>query len=276
MEVVKFKRFIDNSTSKSFLAKCSDGRDWIIRCKKKDKNSKRLLSEYIAGNLAKSFGINHPEVMLVKIPSKIMSIINSYGDIYDGNCLFGVATLFVQNLKKVKAPKVNSFLDPEFPQVNIKHLSIELSGVKNFEQLYGLKVFSHWIYLSDYHKYENLQITSNNEIIFLDFDLSFESNDDSWGILPEYSFIRVNTNQAPFWEGYTDNVEPFNFWLNKLNELSKIDCLNQLEILPHCWNVPDNYVTNVFNYIFNNRHKFIEEFIHGIEFHRDSKSLNTN
>ena len=111
--------------------------------------------------------------------------------------------------------------------------------------------------------------------MFLDFDLSFESNENSWGILPEYSFIRINTNQAPYWEGYTDDIKPFQFWLDKLIELSLQKFLSQVESLPTCWGVPDNYFTNTFNFIFNNRNHFVEEFKRGIDFHRESNSLNS-
>jgi hypothetical protein len=276
MEAIQFIRFIENSTANSFLAKCSDSRYWVIRCKKKDKNSKRLFSEYIAGSLGAKFGINHPEVRLVKIPSNFIAILNGYDNIFDENCSVGVGSLYIQNLKKIMAPQGKSFLDPTFSQTNIEHLKKELSGVKNFAQIYGLKVFSHWIYLSDYHKYENLQVTLDNEIMFLDFDLSFESNENSWGILPEYSFIRINTNQAPYWEGYTNDIGPFQYWLDKLIELSKQQFVNRLEVLPISWCVPDNYLDNTINYIFNNRSKFIEEFKRGIDFHRELNSLNEN
>jgi hypothetical protein len=276
MEAIQFIKFIENSTSKSFLAKCSDSRYWVIRSKKKDKNSKRLFSEYIAGTLAENFGINHPKVKLVKIPSKIVSILNGYDNIFDENCSVGVASLYIKNLKKIMAPKVKSFLEPTFPQINIEHLQKELSDVKNFEQIYGLKVFSHWIYLTDYHKYENIQVTADNKIMFLDFDLSFESNENSWGRLPEYSFIKINTNQASFWEGYTDDIKPFQYWLDKLIELSPQEFLNKLEALPICWGVPKNYLENICDYIFKNRGIFIEEFKRGIDFHRELKSLKEN
>ena len=276
MEAIQFIRFIEKSTANSFLAKCSDSRYWVIRCKKKDKNSKRLFSEYIAGSLAENFGISHPEVRLVKIPYEIMRLLNGFDNIFDENCTVGVASLYIENLKKIRAPKVKSFLDPTFPQINIEHLKTELSSVKNFEQIYGLKVFSHWIYLSDYHKYENLQVTPNNEIMFLDFDLSFESNESSWGSLPEYSFIKINTNQAPYWEGYTNDIKPFQYWLDKLIELSSQEFLNKLEVLPTCWAVPNNYFDNIIDYIFSNRIKFIEEFKRGIDFHRELNSLSEN
>ena len=184
MEVIEFIEFVENSSANSFLAKCSDGKLWIVRCKKKDKNSKRLFSEYVAGILAEKYGISHPQVILVKVPSKFISMLNNYNNIFDENCLVGVATFFIEELRRVKGPKVKSFLDTTFPNVNIEYLKKELSEVKNFEQLYALKVFSHWIYLSDYHKYENLQITSSNKIIFLDFDLAFSSDDNSWGDIP--------------------------------------------------------------------------------------------
>jgi hypothetical protein len=37
MEVEGLKEFIIHSTSKSFIALCGNGREWVIRCKKKTK-----------------------------------------------------------------------------------------------------------------------------------------------------------------------------------------------------------------------------------------------
>jgi len=276
MEVIEFIEFVENSSANSFLAKCSDDKLWIVRCKKKDKNSKRLFSEYVAGILAEKYGISHPQVNLVKVPSKFISMLNNYNNIFDEHCFVGVATFFIEELRRVKGPKVKSFLDPTFPKVNIEYLKKELSEVKNFEQLYALKVFSHWIYLSDYHKYENLQITSSNKIIFLDFDFAFSSDDNSWGNIPEYDFIRINTNQAPFWEGLTDKLKPFTIWLEKLGNLSSDNILNKIQELPECWNIPEKYLKDLLNFMFNNRDKFIEEFKHSVDFQKDLKAFNAN
>ena len=160
--------------------------------------------------------------------------------------------------------------------VNIEYLKKELSEVKNFEQLYALKVFSHWIYLSDYHKYENLQITSSNKIIFLDFDLAFSSDDNSWGDIPEYDFIRINTNQAPFWEGLTAELKPFIIWLEKLGDLSIDNILDKIKELPEFWNIPEMYLKDLLNFMFNNRDKFIEEFKHSVDFQKDLNAFNAN
>jgi hypothetical protein len=61
-----------------------------------------------------------------------------------------------------------------------------------------MKDFTDWINLSDYHKYENLCIHSNDTIIFLDFDLAFSSNNGSWEILEKYESNAMISHQAPF------------------------------------------------------------------------------
>ena len=196
MEVTEFKSFFEGSSAKCFRALCDDGKDWVIRCKKKNKNSKRLFSEYVAGKLAIEFGINRPDCKVVKIPNTFMKKLNGFENIFDENCSYGVATLFINNLNSFKPPKTKSYLDKDFSKINFDFITKEMSGVKNFEQIYALKVFSHWIYLSDYHKYENLKITQDKKIVFLDFDLSFESNEGSWGRMPDYSYIKIKLHSC--------------------------------------------------------------------------------
>ena len=67
IDVKEIKYFIKNSTSNSFVARCSDNGDWVVRMKKQGKNSKRLFSEYVAGKLAQEFGISRPAVSLVRL-----------------------------------------------------------------------------------------------------------------------------------------------------------------------------------------------------------------
>jgi len=91
--------------------------------------------------LTNEFGINHPETRIVRIPESICEELNSYDNVFDENCPYGVATLYIENLTSVRPPNVTTYFGSEFRRINFNHMIKELSNVKNFEQLYGLKVF---------------------------------------------------------------------------------------------------------------------------------------
>lgn len=269
LELKEKKYFINNSTSLSFLAECSDNAEWVIRLKKKGKNSKRLFSEYLAGKLARYFGISRPRVSLVKLNQSSFYLINSDENLFDSECKYGVAVEYIKELFDIGTPTVDSFLNDEFPQKNVEFLNKKLQGSPNFDQIFGLKVFSHWIYLNDYHKYENLKTDKNRRIYFLDFDLAFSSNYGEWEVLELYDWIKIRTDQAPFWEGYTDKIELFEKWLERLIQLNPQKFVLTLDSIPECWGVPENYLTNTLDFIFGNRNLYVKEFRHAIEFNKE-------
>ncbi len=271
IDVKELKYFIKNSTSNSFVAKCADNRDWVIRLKKQGKNTKRLFSEYVAGKLAQEFGIRRPAVSLVRLSKSNYSKINSKEKLFDNKCNIGVGSKYIEGLDDIGMPQTGSFLSKDFPEINRKFILRVLNGSPNFEQIFGLKVFSHWIYLSDYHKYENLKVNSDKRINYLDFDLAFSSNYGEWGELQPYDWINIQTDQAPFWEGFTYEIEPFENWLKKLIKLDLHRVILSLDPIPDCWDVPENYLINTLEFIFNNRNQFIEEFRHAIDFKKQTK-----
>lgn len=276
LELKETKYFFNNSTSLSFLGECSDNTEWVIRLKKKGKNSKRLFSEYLAGKLAIHFGICRPRVSLVKLKESNYSLINLDENFFDSECKYGVAVEYIRDLFDIGTPDVGSFPTDEFSQKNVEFLNKKLQGSPNFDHIFGLKVFSHWIYLNDYHKYENLKIDKNRKIYFLDFDLAFSSNYGEWEVLEPYDWIKIQTDQAPFWEGFTDKIELFEKWLEKLLQLNLQKFVLTLDSIPECWGIPENYLTNTLNFIFSNRNLFVEEFRHAIDFKKESNQSHKN
>ncbi len=271
IDVKEVKYFIKNSTSNSFVTRCTDNRDWVIRLKKQGKNSKRLFSEYVAGTLAQEFGISRPPVSLVRLSKSNYSKVNSKEKLFDDKCNIGVGSKYIKGLDDIGMPQTKSFLNKDFSEINRKFILKILEGSPNFEQIFGLKVFSHWIYLSDYHKYENLKVNRDKQIYFLDFDLAFSSNNGEWEELQPYDWINIQTDQASFWEGFTYEIEPFENWFTKLLQLDLHRIILNLGRIPDCWGVPENYLIDTLKFIFSNRNNFIEEFRHAIDFKKQSK-----
>ncbi|MBU0561439.1 MAG: hypothetical protein KKG93_17935 [Bacteroidetes bacterium] len=264
--VKEILEFIESSSAKSFIAICNDDEKWVIRLKKKDKNAKRLLSSYLAGILAKFFDINHPAVSLATIGDDLMTNLVGKVNIFDFDCAIGVGSKYIEDLSSIQAPKTDSFLSPDFPEINRKYLIETLSQSPNFNQIYGIKVFSHWIYLSDYHKYENFKINKKNQIYFLDFDLSFSSSIGEWGDLEQYDYLKMYSNQAPFLEGFTYDISQFEEWLNKLEKLDHDLISSSIDKIPDCWKIPERYLKNTLNFLFTNRKFLVEEFTNAIAF----------
>ena len=251
MKILNVIGFIESSSARIFRAECSDGNQWVIRCKKKDKNSRRLFSEYVGGVLAQSLGIYHPPVKLVDVPSSILQIINKSENIFDEECTKAVATLYIEGLEEI-------------------NLSLEdIFHFRNSNHIYGYILFIFWVHLSDYYKQENVQRAPNNEIVFLDFDLAFSSNIEEWGNLPEYDDLRIAINQPEFLERFTNKLAPFEEWLKRLLKFSKNATLNNIGTLPDCWQLPLNYLNRIIDFLFDNRSRFIQEFKSSIELKRN-------
>ena len=265
----RFDRFLENGSSKYFVAKCDDGKEWVIRIKKKDKNSKRLFSEYLAGLLALEFGLNRPLVKLVEIDSVIYTELKDCLDIFDENCLIGTATEFVNDIRHISSPPNINYSDSNYPQKNLEYLTKLITDKTQFSQLYAMKVFSEWIVLKDFHKYENLLLSQNHEVYFLDFDLAFMSDGPSdWNDPLKYDWIRMSRHQAPFWEGIIENEQVYAEHMERLLALKK-ESIN-IDSLPSCWQVPSDYLMRLLDFIFNNRESFIDGFKHPYEFRNDS------
>lgn len=262
---------IHNSSLNKFVAECDDGSLWVILLKKQNdfRSSRRLFSEYIASILAKEFGINTHDVSLVKIEFED-HILNSISeDSFDKYCNVGVATKFIEseNFKELyKRYKLS---------LNTKSTPFEIANEilrdsSNFNQLYGMKVFLHWIYLDDYHKCDTLLVDKQKKIFFCDFNMAFRNyhfpfldgnQSDIWSNLSDYSCENINftRNHYCFDELITD-LNNYEEWFQRLRSINENVINSIIGILPQCWDIPNNYQSDTINFIFSNRDKYIDEF----------------
>jgi len=264
IEAKQIKELIQNSTSKLFKASCDDNLDRIIRLKLKGDNSvwdfssKRLFSSYLAGKLANEFGINSPSVTLVKvnIDKELYMALKAEKEWFDKDCDIGVASEHIELTNRSKTFKDNN----EF-------IFLLKSKKDYIEQIYGMKVFLHWIYLEDYGKNENLQFNQQNKLYFLDFDMAFKnsSSQDIWSNLQDYNWIKIQPDHPKYFEGFTDDIKPFEKWLEKLLKLDYARIDSNIGQLPDCWNLPMNYRKNILDFLFSNRENFVTKFKSAIE-----------
>ena len=257
-------KIIKNSTAKGFLAECNDGNLWFVRCKKIDKNSKRLFSTYLSHILGLEFKLSVPEVSIVKLDKTFIERLNKNSIVFDIDCCMGVATKFIPNLVKMRKPKSKS---------NYEYLKSKLSFI-NLKQIYGIKIFAHWIFLSDYYKSENIQISKNNNIYFLDFDMAFLSNYGDWGPLPEYEYRRCVNNPAPFMEGFSGDIVPMEEWFDNMQKINYISVIEKTLTIPKCWEVPEGYLYETLSHLFFYRSIFIKEFKRAIEYNINRNNYN--
>lgn len=253
MEILDLYDFIENSSARIIKVVCSDGNQWVIRCKKQKKNSRRLFSEYVSGILSQELGIYHPRVQIVDVPLGMFKNINSKEKLFDEKCLKSVATLYIEGLEEFSLTSEN------------------ILYFINSNQIFGYILFIFWINLSDYYKQENIQRTPNNELVFLDFDLAFSSHAGEWGNLPDYDDLKIAINQPSFLEPFTTEIKPFEKWIDKLLDMSKTVVLKKIGLLPDCWQIPSNYMNSCIDFIFDNRSRFIQEFKNSIGIKRNLK-----
>lgn len=278
MLVVKnVKYLVPNSSLNKFVAECSDGLDWVIHLKDNHiTSSKRLFSEFFTSKLAKEFGINVPDVSLVNISidDNILESLQINESYFDSNCDIGVASRFIESKTLSNLFKLSGITSEN--RINNRDKVIDiLKQSPNFNHIYGMKVFLHWIYLGDYHKGDTLQIDTHKRIIFYDFNLAFMNSsypffngsfNDIWCELKEYSYQNIKFNRFNFSFDYVlDDISYFEEWFDKLREISKEKIYSELEKMPKCWEVPNNYLNNLFNFIFESREKYLQEFVFAVK-----------
>lgn len=262
IEVKEAKDFIKNSSLKKFRAKCSDGTDRVILLKQKEKiySAKTLLSEYLIGKLAHEFGINTPDVSLIKMNNNLYNSLGDKTKLFDLTCNIGVASDYIE----LDLPNPNEFYD------FLKNNKIYSN------QIYGMKLFMCWIYLGDYHKGDVLQFDQQGKLYFLDFNMAFEnrsksyyngSYDDIWSQLENYNQYKIKSilnSLAKFWNQFPNDDSCFEKWFTKLMELDLDNFILTNTNIPKCWDVPPNYIQDILSFIFTNRDRFIKEFIAAI------------
>ena len=99
LKLVNFKEYCETGTSQCFLGSCNNKKDWIIRLKKKDYNSKRLISQYVASSLAKLIGISCPRSELIEVNFDLLTSLPKNYSEFDSDCNIGVSTIFIDDLK---------------------------------------------------------------------------------------------------------------------------------------------------------------------------------
>jgi hypothetical protein len=218
--------------------------------------------------LAELIGISCPHSIIINVDYTLLDQLPNIYIEFDKECNIGVGSMFISDLTPFPKPKnYNEILKSKtFKNINYDHLCNTISSNKQFSQLYGMKVFTDWINLSDYHKYENLCLHSNDTIIFLDFDLAFSSNNGSWEIPEKYESNAMISHQAPFWDGLIENKEVYNPWMENILHLSEDDIKYIFLQIPDCWEIPDIYITSLIDFLLNNRNQFITAFFSALDF----------
>jgi len=268
LQLAEFKYYFKKGTSQCFLGKCNEGNYWVIRLKKKDKNSKRLFSQYLASNLAQLIGISTPGSTLINVNLDLLEEFPAKFVEFDSDCSIGVGTRFIQDITPFPTPPdyPNSLRSKDFDEINIKHLNKFINSKTDFDQLYGMRVFTDWIKINDYHKYENLYINSKQNIIFIDFDIAFSTANGSFDLPENYDFIEMINHQAPFWEGLEEELSNYEEWFSRILNVSDSAVFEILNIIPTEWLIPNSYPESLMKFILNNRDHFISEFKHALDF----------
>lgn len=256
IEILEIRNDIPGSSANALHAISHDGTEWVLRLKKKDKNARRLMNEFVAAGLACRCGINRPKAVVAHIAEGLIP--SRHAELFTQQKQFGIAVEYIKNIKNVSPPEDNNPLLPDFPKINRNHLRPLYEQSDNLGQLYGYFVFSNWIQLADNYKYENLLIDQENNFVFLDMDCAFggarnecEMKEYEWHTIPKV---------APFLEGIIEDSVLCADWLNAVRSVS-IDYFQELvnEIRGKI-EFSENCVTQIGKFLFDQKEQFFSAF----------------
>ena len=74
---IKFEKFLDNGSTKPFLANCDRGESWVVKAYFQANDStpfilKSIFNEFISGALANIIGLPWPKVDIIQLDSQIL------------------------------------------------------------------------------------------------------------------------------------------------------------------------------------------------------------
>ncbi len=257
LTITHIEGLIPNSSAIALKAISEDGLSWVLRLKKINKNSRRLLNEYLAAGLAKAIGLNRPRAEVVYVPKGVVP--TELENVFSLTSQYGVATKFVHDLIHVFPPDPYEPNQSAFADTNAKHLSSLLCQSHNLSQLYGYFTFANWIQLEDNHKYENLCVDRNNNFVFLDMDAAFGGLDTKIS-LNQYEYYTISRS-APFLEGIILQYAECETWVERLKNLDSniLDVL--FKDLTLIGNIPNQDIETVKSTLFH----LIDEFVSALQ-----------
>jgi hypothetical protein len=256
IEIVKINEDLPQSSANALHAVCTEGRQWVLRLKKREKNARRLVNEFLAAGLACEVGIRRPSAEVALVSSGIIPA--RHQDLFGRANQFGIAIEFLNNIRHVSPPCNYNPCLPDFAVTNKLHLNELLKTGDNLDQFYGYHVFTNWIQLQDGGKYENLMIDENGHFVFLDMDFAFGGADNECE-MQDYNWYSIRP-VAPFLEGIITEKQLYERWLERINGVS-IELFRELvsqiegrlEFSPSC-------VERIEAILFDQREQFLSEF----------------
>lgn len=251
----KFIKRIDNATSRAFIGNDENGESWVIRPRLRKFSSKRLFNEYYSGKLGEEFNISRPTVELIKLD---IDVSNHFDEEIDYDSL-AVATKYNDFISSIELPPNSDCNSDEFPKVNVNYLTQIFGKDYDFEEFYAYRIFSAWICLEDYWKYNNLHLNKISlRPVFIDFDFSFKGAE--WSELPkEYIYYQMDSC-AFFLDGIITDIKRFEKYYEILKNIDKEKYQSMINSLPENWNIPNKFIVNLMNLLFEQRDLFIKEF----------------
>jgi hypothetical protein len=246
IEITGIERQLPRSSAKAFVARDSLDRLWVVRLKKTDKNAKRLVSEFLAGNLARLIGLRRPAVELVHLSGEVASTLDS--SVFSCEEQFGVGVEFLDSITRVDPPPFRAEADRTFAELNREHLSTFCEVEDNLDQLYGYFVVTNWLQIEDTHKYENLFTDEHRRFLFLDMDGAF----GGWEFTSSLSIREFYQIQKPisFLDGIVTDFDSCRPWLTKIESLASEDFLELASALEGKLPFPEKWPAEVANEIF--------------------------
>lgn len=262
MRCIRFKGFLSKGATRPFLAKTEQENVYVVKAHGNPLGTKALFNEYIAGLLAKEIGLAWPDVRIVRLSHEIIEILNQN----DFKILseWAVGIKYIEGLKEITWPENVNYSDPNFAERNAQYLMSLFPDLKTHDAFYGKAVFDNWILLGD-TTYDTLHKSAEGHPVFLDASialggLEWDENKLKWTmVIPDRSIYLV---------GYVSDLSKFVPWIDKVKRIGSANIEKILGEIPKDWNVPNNYIISISEFLASTDDDFLPMFQEWIEFEK--------
>ncbi|CAH1195054.1 hypothetical protein PAECIP111893_00604 [Paenibacillus plantiphilus] len=252
IQVTQYVKPLDG-WSRPHLMLCDDGNFYVIKLLSNPQGVKVLVNEFICSQLAKQLNLPIPEGKILFISKRV---INSH-----------------PTLKSVlqEGPHFGSRFIPSGIH---QPTCLDLARCTNIEQAADMIVFDYWLDNNDRHVWrpaeQNLIVTGGSEPKIWMIDQANVFNGPAWSI--ESLIKKMNIFNA-YWGTlyqrfvpFIDGPNPFRNSVSKFQSLTKGELFNVVFNIPAEWNVSEQELTILVNYM-EHRRKVMYYMIQSVHVH---------
>ena len=262
---IKFEKFLDNGSTKPFLANCGRGESWVVKAYFQANDStafilKSIFNEFISGAIANIIDLPWPKVDIIQLDSQIFEQLEKVKFDILSELAVGIEyinELQIYNPSKEELSNTTESIRELFPQLEMQN------------SFYGKSVFDNLVKFQD-TKYNTLAIKPDGSPIFIDGSMAFDGHD--WN-LQKLKWQYIHLEYSPYLKGIVSDYRMFDYWLRKIEEIPDLKIHEIFNKIPTEWPIPKKYKLKLKKLLLSAKVNFIPLFKEEIEIALHNLSL---